>query len=183
MRSLMITVLSVCFLGTVGCSSLPQSASLCSAPSDKTVNAYLQSATEKLERTSCSMSFDSYFSGMLGVSSDNPDSDNKEAFAKLIRTGIASGAISKRVGMQTFNEYFEPEFYALKTNVRSNCVALNDRATEVAKLESELQKKRTGLLDVMAEREQFRLSQQYYQDLTVVMDAVRHSCNASMARR
>lgn len=178
-----IVILTVALGSTVACSSVPQNRSTCAVPDAKTVDTFLTAAEYKLGNSRCGTSFDEYFDRLIAVSRENPDATNKQAFADLIRAGIANGAISKREGMARFNEYFEPEFYSLKTDVRSNCVALSDRQNDVNALDSELRKKRTGLLDILGDKEQFRQSQQFYQDLTVVMDAVRHSCDAALARR
>ena len=178
-----IVMLSVALGSTVACSSVPQNRSACAVPDAKTVDTFLTAAEYNLGNSRCSTSFDAYFDRLIALSRENPDATNKQAFADLIRASIANGAISKREGMARFNEYFEPEFYSLKTDVRSNCVALSDRQNDINALDSELRKKRTGLLDILGDKEQFRQSQQFYQDLTVVMDAVRHSCDAALARR
>ena len=114
---------------------------------------------------------------------ENPTVANKAQFAKLIRAGIDSGAISSREGKRLFNEYFEPEFFALKGEARSNCVALRQKDDYFSDMNTELQNKKTGLLDVLGDETGFRLSQRYYQDLVTVIDAVGHSCEASLARR
>ena len=119
----------------------------------------------------------------MDIAVENPDSANKAQFAKLIRAGIDSGAISSREGKRLFNEYFEPEFFALKGEARSNCVALRQKADYLSDMDTELQNKKVGLLDVLGDEASFRLSQRYYQDLVTVIDAVDHSCEASLARR
>jgi len=168
---------------TIACSSVPQNRSACAVPDDRTVDTFVTAAQFNIGNSSCVTSFDDYFERLIALARENPGANNKQAFADLIRSVIAAGAISKRDGMARFNAYFEPEFYSLKTDVRSNCVALSDRQHDMTALDSELRKKRTGLLEIMGDTEQFRQSQQFYQDLTVVMDAVRHSCDAALARR
>ena len=178
-----ILIISVALGSAVACSSVPQNSSACAVPDARTVETYLTAAQYNLENSRCMTSFDDYFDRLIALSRENPDANNKQAFADLIRSGIANGAISKREGMARFNAYFEPEFYSLKTDVRSNCVALSDRQNDMTELDSELLKKRIGLLEIMGNKDQSRQSQQFYQDLTVVMDAVRHSCDAALARR
>jgi hypothetical protein len=178
-----ILIISVALGSTIACSSVPQNRSACAIADARTVDAFVTEAQYHLGNSRCATSFDDYFDRLIALSRENPGSNNKQAFADLIRSGIAAGAISKRDGMARFNAYFEPEFYSLKTDVRSNCVALSDRQHDMTALDGELRKKRIGLLEIMGDTDQFRQSQQFYQDLTVVMDAVRHSCDAALARR
>ena len=178
-----ILILFLALASTIGCSSLPNNSSACAGGDARTVDTFVTVAQNNLGNSSGMMSFDDYFDLLIALSRENPGANNKQAFADLIRSGISTGAISKRDGMAHFNAYFEPEFYSLKTDVRSNCVALSDRQHDMTALDGELRKKRIGLLEIMGDTDQFRQSQQFYQDLTVVMDAVRHSCDASLARR
>lgn len=183
MKIVNMLIVSLTLASTIGCSSVSQTRTACADGDARTVDTLLTAAQHNLGNSSCVTSFDDYFDRLIALSRENPGADNKQAFADLIRSGIANGAISKRDGMERFNAYFEPEFYSLKTDVRSNCVALSDRQHDMTALDGELRKKRIGLLEIMGDTDQFRQSQQFYQDLTVVMDAVRHSCDAALARR
>ena len=138
---------------------------------------------DELGKHSCESNFHSYFEYLMDVAVENPASANKVQFARLIRAGIDSGAISSREGKRVFNQYFEPEFFALKGEARSNCVALQQKAAYVVEMDTELKNKKVGLLDALGDEASFRLSQRYYQDLLTVIDAVDHSCEASLARR
>jgi len=183
MKLVNILLISMALGSTVACSSVPQSRSVCAIPDARTVDTFVTAAKYNLDNSSCMTSFGDYFDRLIALSRENPGANNKQAFADLIRSGITNGSISKRDGMARFNAYFEAEFYSLKTDVRSNCVALSDRQNDMRALDGELLKKRIGLLEIIGDKEQFRQAQQFYQELTVVMDAVRHSCDAALARR
>jgi len=174
-----IIVISV----TTGCASNSVARVSCVTPTEKTVDGYAAAAARELSTSACQSRFDTYFSELVDIATENPGDANKGQFATLIRAGMDAGAISSSRGKRLFNQYFEPEFYALKGEHRSNCVALREKDVYAHEMESELQLKKVGLLDVMADEDSFRLAQQYYQDLTTVIDAVNHSCEASLARR
>jgi hypothetical protein len=152
-------------------------------PSAQTVDGYVVAAAGDLGLASCHSNFDSYFGHLMDIAVENPAAGNKGQFANLIRAGIDSGAISSRQGKQLFNEYFEPEFFALKGEARSNCVALQQKADYFRDMDTELQNKKIGLLDALGDEASFRASQRYYQDLVTVIEAIDHSCEASLARR
>ena len=168
---------------TTGCASNTVATVSCSMPSAQTVDGYVVAAAGDLGLASCHSNFDSYFGHLMDIAVENPAVGNKGQFAKLIRAGIDSGAISSRQGKQLFNEYFEPEFFALKGEARSNCVALQQKADYFRDMDTELQNKKIGLLDALGDEASFRLSQRYYQDLVTVIEAIDHSCEASLVRR
>ena len=183
MRFISAFIALLAFAATTGCASNTVARVTCSMPSAQTVDGYVAAAAENLSLDSCHSNFDSYFKDLMDIAVENPAAANKAQFAKLIRAGIDAGAISSREGKRLFNEYFEPEFFALKGEARSNCVALRQKDDYFSDMNTELQNKKTGLLDVLGDETGFRLSQRYYQDLVTVIDAVGHSCEASLARR
>ena len=183
MRFISAFIALLAFAFTTGCASNTVARVTCSMPSAQTVDGYVAAAVRNLSLDSCHSNFDSYFTALMDIAVENPTATNKAQFAKLIRAGIDSGAISSREGKRLFNEYFEPEFFALKSEARSNCVALRRKDDYFSDMDTELQNKKTGLLDVLSDETGFRLSQRYYQDLVTVIDAVGHSCEASLARR
>ena len=183
MRVISIFIALLAIAATTGCASNTVARVSCSMPSAQTVDGYVGAAAENLSLDSCHSNFAAYFEYLIDIAVENPAAANKGQFAKLIRAGIDSGAISSRQGKRLFNEYFEPEFFALKGEARSNCVALRRKDDYFGDMDTELQNKKTGLLDVLGDEAGFRLSQRYYQDLVTVIHAVGHSCEASLARR
>ena len=183
MNQICVFTLIASLAAVTGCASNTVADVSCSMPNAEIVEDYVDSASAKLDSYSCATSFDSLYSELIEIGKENPSEDNKAQFARLIRSGIDSGAISTKHGKQLFNEYFESEFYALKTDVRSNCTALREREVFVSQMEEELGRKKVGMLDVMGDEDGFRLSQRYFTDLTTVMDAVAYSCESSLARR
>ena len=183
MKQIFSCILILSLGAVTGCASNTAADVSCAMPKVEIVEAYVDSASAKLEGYSCAGSFDELYGELIEVAKDNPTEENKAQFARLIRAGIDSGAISSNPGKRLFNEYFEPEFYVLKTEVRSNCTALRERDAFVVEMEQELGRKKVGMLEVMGDETAFRLSQRYYTDLVTVMDAVAYSCESSLARR
>jgi len=183
MRAITAFIALLAIATITGCASNTVARVSCSVPSAQTVDGFVAAATEELGKHSCESNFHSYFEYLMDVAVENPAAANKVHFARLIRAGIDSGAISSREGKRVFNQYFEPEFFALKGEARSNCVALQQKAAYVVEMDTELKNKKVGLLDALGDEASFRLSQRYYQDLLTVIDAVDHSCEASLARR
>ena len=98
MRTISAFMALLAIATTTGCASNTVARASCSMPSAQTVDGYVTAAAEDLGVASCHSNFDSYFGYLMDIAVESPAAANKGQFAKLIRAGIDSGAISSRQG-------------------------------------------------------------------------------------
>ena len=84
--------------------------------------------------------------------------------------------ISQRQGQALFGQYFDPEFYVVKSEPRSSCTSLRNRDELQSDMRTELEYKRVGMLEILGDEARFRQAQHYYNDMTVVFEAVDSAC-------
>ena len=79
-------------------------------------------------------------------------------------------------GQELFSQYFDPEFYSVKSEARSSCTSLRRKQELYAAMREELGYKREGMLDILDDEDRFRQAQRHYSDLNMVFDAVEVAC-------
>lgn len=163
-----------------GCAQQQYQASNCELSPSKNVDQLFAEVQDRLGERSCHVQFHGYVEQLVAAAKGSPGEENEKRFAELVRTTIERGIISGKQGKEIFSRYFDPEFYAVKTEPRANCSALNGRAREAlyVDMKQELGYKREGLLEMLGDEQRFRAAQQHYQDLNIVLDAVSMACDA-----
>jgi len=168
-------VITLLFLG--GCAQHPtQSAAYCQLGATNNVERLFAEASEKLQDRNCQYSFPEYRQQLLSVAKGDPGPENEARFAQLLRESIDAGTISKRQGQELFSQYFDPEFYSVKSEPRSSCTSLRRKSELYAAMRLELEYKREGMLEILADEDRFRQAQRHYSDLNMVFDAVEVAC-------
>ena len=137
-------------------------------------------ASEKLQNPDCHYSFPEYRERLVLAAKGSPGPENEARFAQLLRESIDLGIISRRQARETFSRYFDPEFYAVKSESRSSCSSLRNKEDLYAAMRVELGYKREGMLDMLDDEERFRQAQHYYNDLYMVFEAVSAACTQSL---
>ncbi len=148
----------------------------CGLSSTNNVDKLFAEVGHKLDQKSCQYSWPDYRDRLVSAAKGAPGADNEARFAGVLRQAIDLGIISKRQGQETFSSYFDPEFYAVKSEARSSCSSLRRKDELLAAMRTELSYKREGMLEILNDEERFRQAQRYYSDLTVVFDAVDAAC-------
>ncbi len=163
--------------GLVGCNQQPyREAGECRLSDTNNIDRLFAEASGKLQNRSCHYSFPEYRERLVATAKGSPGPENEARFAGLLRQGIELGIISQRQGQETFSRYFDPEFYVVKDEPRSSCSSLRQKDALYADMRAELADKREGMLEILDDEARFRRAQHYYNDLTLVFDAVNTAC-------
>ena len=159
------------------CGQQPQKlADHCRLGPGNNVDRLFTEATGKLEDRSCHYSYPEYRERLLSTAKGAPGPDNEARFADFLRQSIDLGVISKRQGQELFSQYFDPEFYVVKSEPRSSCSSLRHKEQLDVAMREELAYKREGMLEILDDEERFRQAQRHYSDLNLVFDAVEVAC-------
>lgn len=168
-------------LGLAACSQQPRHDSAhCQLSPTSNVDRLFAEASEKLRDSSCHYHFDEYHDRLVAAAKGAPGSENEARFAGLLRESIDLGIISRRQGQALFSQYFDPEFYAVKSEPRSSCSSLKHKDRLYAAMREELAFKREGMLEILDDEARFRRAQQHYSDLNLVFDAVDVACSQAL---
>ena len=168
-------VLLLAVLGA--CAQQPaKTAGYCQLTPTNNVDRLFAEASDKLRDSSCQYSFPEYREQLLVASKGAPGPENEARFAELLRESIEAGIISKRQGQELFSQYFDPEFYSVKSEPRSSCTSLRRKQQLYAAMREELGYKREGMLEILDDEDRFRQAQRHYSDLNMVFDAVEVAC-------
>jgi hypothetical protein len=161
----------------VACANQQTGVADCQLSASASVAARFDEVEQKLETPACHYSWQVYLTDLLAVAKGAPGPDNEARFAALLRTAIDRGIISRRQGQEIFSRYFDAEFYAVKSEPRSSCSALQDKDNMLAAMRRELDYKRVGMLDVLSDQQRFRQAQHHFSDLQLVFEAVEFACH------
>jgi hypothetical protein len=170
-----LVVMVFAFVG--GCVQQPaKNAGYCQLSPTNNVDRLFADASEKLRDSNCQYSFPEYREQLLAAAKGAPGLENEARFAQLLRESIDAGIISKRQGQELFSQYFDPEFYSVKSEPRSSCTSLRRKQELYAAMREELGYKREGMLEILDDEDRFRQAQRHYSDLNMVFDAVEVAC-------
>jgi hypothetical protein len=159
------------------CSQQPHKlADHCDLSPTNNVDRLFAQVSAKLEDSSCHYFYPQYRENLLSAAKGAPGPENEARFATLLRESIDRGVISKRQGQELFSQYFDPEFYAVKSEPRSSCSSLRRKDELYAAMREELAYKREGMLEILDDEDRFRQAQRHYSDLNLVLDAVDVAC-------
>lgn len=168
-------------LTLAACSQQPQQlAQQCSLDSTNNVDRLFAQVSDKLQDSRCHYSYGQYRERLLSAAKGAPGPENEARFAQLLRQSIDLGVISRRQGQELFSQYFDPEFYAVKSEARSSCSSLRSKNELYAAMRQELSYKREGMLEILDDEDRFRQAQRHYSDLNVVLDAVAVACTQDL---
>jgi hypothetical protein len=160
------------------CSQQPhQEAQFCQLGPGNNVDRLFSEVSDKLRDRSCHYSYEQYRERLLSAAKGAPGPENEARFADLLRESIDLGIISKRQGQELFSQYFDPEFYAVKSEPRSSCSSLRHKEQLYTAMREELAYKREGMLEILDDEDRFRQAQRHYSDLNLVFDAVEVACS------
>ena len=164
-------------LSLVGCAQQPQNYfARCNLSNTNNVDRLFSELSEKLESPKCHYSYPVYRERLLTAAKGSPGPENEARFAGLLRESIDGGVISQRQGQALFGQYFDAEFYVVKSEPRSSCTSLRDRDKLQSEMRKELGYKRVGMLEILGDEARFRRAQHYYNDMSVVFEAVDEAC-------
>ena len=173
--------LAAVLLTLAACGQQPrQEAGYCNLSHTSNVDKLFAEASQKLRDESCHYHFEQYRDRLVAAAKGAPGAENEARFAGIIRESIELGVISKRQGQEVFSQYFDPEFYAVKSEPRSSCSSLRHKDKMYAAMREELAYKREGMLEILDDEDRFRQAQRYYSDLNLVFDAVDVACTQEL---
>lgn len=171
----------VALMVAAGCSQITKRDVVdCSISDTNNIDRLFEQVSGRLENPACHYQFRDYQQRLLTAAKGAPEAENEARFAGLLRSSIDRGIISKRQGRALFSRYFDPEFYAVKSEARSSCSSLRDKDELYAGMRSELAYKREGMLEILDDEERFRRAQHYYNDLRLVFEAVDTACTQAL---
>jgi len=169
--------LAVALVLVSACAQQPKkTAGYCQLSATNNVDRLFAEASDKLQDSSCQYFFPEYREQLLAASKGAPGPENEARFAELLRQSIDAGIISKRQGQEVFSQYFDAEFYSVKSEPRSSCTSLRRKQELYAAMREELGYKREGMLEILDDEDRFRQAQRHYSDLNMVFDAVEVAC-------
>jgi len=164
-----------------GCSQSPtREVADCSLSDTNNVDKLFAQVSKRLEHGSCHYSYPIYQERLVAAAKGAPGPENEARFAGLLRESIERGIISKKQGQEAFSRYFDPEFYVVKSQSRSSCSSLRQKDRMYNEMREELAYKREGMLEILDDGTRFRQAQHYYNDLTIVFDAVNAACTQAL---
>ncbi len=173
--------LAAVLTGLAACSQQPQKLSdHCSLSPTNNVDRLFVEVSDKLRDSSCHYSYPQYRDALLRAAKGSPGPENEARFAGLLRESMDIGVISKRQGQELFSQYFDPEFYVVKSEPRSSCSSLRHKDKLYAGMREELAYKREGMLEILGDADRFRQAQRHYSDLNLVLDAVAVACTQEL---
>lgn len=168
---------ALCVAALAGCAQTPaRDSAHCALGNSNNVDTLFDQVAQRLEDERCHYSYPQYRERLVAAAKGSPGPDNEARFAELLRRSIELGVISRRQGQEMFSRYFDPEFYAVKSEARSSCTSLRQREELKSAMRRELGFKREGMLEMLNDEQRFRQAQHYYQDLNIVFDAVQTAC-------
>ncbi len=174
----------MCLLGLLGlaaCSQQPRhDAAYCHLSATNNVDRLFAEVSDKLQDSSCHYHFDTYRERLVAAAKGAPGAENEARFAGLLRESIDLGIISRRQGQAVFSQYFDPEFFAVKSEPRSSCSSLKHKDRLYTAMREELAYKREGMLEILDDEARFRQAQRHYSDLNLVFDAVDVACSQEL---
>ncbi|MGB1142749.1 MAG: hypothetical protein ACPG1A_17750 [Halioglobus sp.] len=171
------SVTGLCALVLTGCAQQPgRDTAHCSLSGTNNVERLFEEASDKLHDSACHYHYPEYRARLVAAAKGSPGPENEARFAGLVRESIDLGVVSKRQGQEMFSQYFDPEFYAVKSEARSSCTSLRQREQLDTLMRKELEYKREGMLEMLGDEQRFRQAQHYYSDLHVIFDAVEAAC-------
>lgn len=171
-------VAAIVLLGALSaCSQTPAKTTAdCSLSNTNNVDKLFAEASSKLELGACHYAYPQYQERLVAAAKGAPGPENEARFAGLLRQSIDAGIISKKQGQETFSRYFDPEFFVVKSEARSSCSSLRKKQQLYTDMRAELAYKREGMLEILDDEGRFRKAQNYYQDLSIVFEAVDAAC-------
>ena len=150
-------------LATAACSQQPRhDTGYCSLSHTNNVDRLFAEASENLHDSNCHYHFPEYRERLVAAAKGAPGPENEARFAGLLRESIDLGIISKRQGQEVFSQYFDPEFYAVKSEPRSSCSSLKHRDRMQTAMREELAYKREGMLEILDDQARFRQAQRFH---------------------
>jgi hypothetical protein len=173
--------LAVALIALAACSQQPEKLTdHCRLSPTNNVDRLFAEVSDKLQDSSCHYSYPQYRDSLLSAAKGAPGPENEARFAGLLRESMDMGVISKRQGQELFSQYFDPEFYAVKSEPRSSCSSLRHKDKLYAAMREELAYKREGMLEILDDEDRFRQAQRHYSDLNMVLDAVEVACTQAL---
>lgn len=173
--------LAALLISLAACSQMDhKQAEYCRLDTTNNVDRLFVEVSDKLQDSSCHYSYPQYRERLLSAAKGAPGAENEARFADLLRQSIDLGVISKRQGQELFSQYFDPEFYSVKSEPRSSCSSLRHKEELTAAMRRELAYKREGMLEILDDEDRFRQAQRHYSDLSLVFDAVEVACAAKV---
>ena len=174
-------IVALVLLGLSACAQQPnREFAHCELSATNNVDQLFAEVSDRLSDARCHYSYADYRERLLGVAKGSPGPENEQRFAALLRESIDLGVISRRQGQEIFSQYFDPEFYTVKSEARSSCTSLRQRDQLKVAMRQELDYKRMGMLEILDDEARFRKAQHYYNDLNVVFDAVDAACTQAI---
>ena len=163
------------------CAQQPQrDTAHCRLSDTNNVEQLFGEVSDRLRDSACQYSYPQYSDELLAAAKGAPGAENEARFAELLRESIDLGVISKRQGQEMFSQYFDAEFYTVKSEPRSSCTSLRQRDELKVAMRQELDYKREGMLEILDDEARFRQAQHYYNDLNIVFDAVDTACTQAI---
>ena len=174
-------LLAAVLIVATGCAQQAQKdLASCELSATSSVDRLFAEVSERLAHEHCHYHFDRYQERLLAAAKGAPGAENEARFAGLLRQSIDRGIISRRQGQALFSRHFDPEFYTVKAEPRSNCSSLRQKDRIYIAMREELDYKREGMLDVLDDEERFRRAQRHFSDLKLVFDAVDLACTQAL---
>lgn len=177
MKKMNLPITALALLAITACSNQQTDETACALSSTSNVEKRFTEVEEKLQHPQCHYSWPTYQAELVAVAKGSPGPENEARFAELLRSSMDRGIINRKQGQEMFSRYFDPEFYTVKSEVRSSCSALTRKDALFTDMRKELEFKREGMLEVLNDEDRFRQAQQHYSDLRLVFDAIEYACN------
>lgn len=184
-KLLKMTALSVCLIsGLAACAQNPltnlnqQSADAnCSKLTHKKLQTAINQAQDALSNRSCHYQFDTLHQQLLNIAENDPAQENGSLFLKFYKWNVSEGVISTKQGKEFYNRYFKPSFGNVLSNDRNVCSLGANKEELVKNLGRELTYKKTGLQDIMQNRDAYFEAQRIHNELLFLIETTLMACD------
>ena len=167
---------------TLGACATQPVASICSGALPGNLDRAIAEVESRLAQ-GCEYHFDSYFSSLLAVAAENPDSDNPRRFSDHLMNVQADGVISRRQASALYNRYFNVKFVSFTGDYNTCAQACPVRSQILTDMRAELADKELGLVQVSGDAQQFYRADNLLKEADLVLEATCRACQAGSPSR
>ncbi len=148
----------------------------CAVPDHKQLSVALQGAQATLSERSCHYAFERIHQSLLDIGRQDPGKANKERFLNFYQWSVDQGILSSRQGKEYYNRYFTSGYGHMLPNDRNLCSLAGGQEQLIKRLDDELVLKKTGLQDILQDRDAYFDAQRTHNDLVFLLETTLLSC-------
>ena len=181
MKTVTKIVFAIAALVGVAACTTPQVVDHCSARLGNDLNQAISDVEIRLNQ-GCEYHFDRYYGQLLDIAKDAPDANNRALFSEFLVRVSDAGTITKRQAKELYNRYFNIKFVSFTGDYRTCSQTCPVQAQTVANMQSELQDKELGLMQISNDQQSYYRADHLLKETQLVLEATCRACSTGDAR-